>query len=202
MIKKALLISTTFIFLMSCATSKLTTEIDIKKLGNPPGTLKIADNLYFDQAEVRNIDYLEFLNWTKVVYGIDSYEYKTIFPDTNFWSQLNRNYISLDTNYLTNPEFRKCCVLGVSTQQAQKYSRWRSDRVMEFILIKYGILEHKYLKKGDSTFTIEKYFTGKCDNIKPGSNVLYYPEYKLLDSLENTKTGFKNYCTYKKWKMN
>ena len=199
MIKKSALLFLTLLFLLSCRTSKLTTEINISKLGNPPGTIEIADNLYLDQTDIRNVDYLEFLYWTKVLYGQDSYEYTSIYPDTSFWRQLNKSYTSLDSNYLTHPTFRHNCVLGVSNQQARKYSKWRSDRVMEFILIRYGILEYKTPKKGDSPFTIEKYFKGEYGNVKPSPNIPYYPEYKLLDTLENTKTGFKNYCTYKRF---
>jgi hypothetical protein len=198
--KKIILFYLAIIFLISCKTSK--NQVNLNTFENPPGTLKIADNLYFDQTEIRNIDYLEFLHWTKTVYGIQSIEYTSIYPDTSLWSQLNENYRTLDTNYLTHPIFRKLSVLGVSNQQAVKFAAWRSDRVMEFMLIRDGILKHKILQKGDSPFTIEKYFTGKYDNIKPSHDFQYYPQYMLLDSLENTKTGFKNYCTYKKWGEN
>ncbi|OFY84818.1 MAG: hypothetical protein A3F72_19460 [Bacteroidetes bacterium RIFCSPLOWO2_12_FULL_35_15] len=198
--KKILFYLSTLLFLLSCSTAKLTTEITTQNLGNPPETQKIADNLYIDQMEIRNIDYLEFLHWVKSVYGNSSMEYKSIYPDTNIWSDLNPNYASLDTNYLNHPIFRKLAVLGVTNKQAQQYVKWRSDRVMEFILIKYGVLKYQQKVTKDSIFTIEKYFAGQYNNIKPNPYLIYFPEYKLLDSTEDTRMGFKNICTYKKWK--
>lgn len=187
--------------MFSCATRKLTTEVTIENIGNPPGTQKIAGNLYIDQMEIRNIDYLEFLHWLKSVYGSSSAEYKLVYPDTNIWSSLNSNYASLDTNYLNHPKFRTLSVLGVTNKQAQQFVKWRSDRVMEFILIKNGVLKYKQKVSKDSVFTIEKYFTGQYKNVTPNSYLIYYPEYKLLDSTENTRMGFKNICTYKKWEL-
>jgi hypothetical protein len=54
--KKLIILS--FIFLLSCNTGKLTAEITIQKLGPPSGTKKIADNIFYDESNVRNIDYL------------------------------------------------------------------------------------------------------------------------------------------------
>ena len=191
---------TVLMLFISCTTVKLTSEITADNLGNPPGTIKIAADLYLDQSEVRNMDYLEFLYWTKNIYGINSLEYKSIIPDAGIWKKINSNYASLDSNYLTHPDYSHFPVLGVSNQQARQFTKWRSDRVMEFTLIKYGVLDWNTKTTPGSEFTIEKYFTGMYKQIKPNPHLLIYPEYKLLDPEENTTTGFKNICTYKKWK--
>jgi hypothetical protein len=72
---------------------------------------------------------------------------------------------------------------------------------MEFILIRYGVLKYQQNVSKDSIFTIEKYFSGQYNNIEPNPYLIYFPEYKLLDSTEDTRMGFKNICTYKKWKL-
>ena len=199
--KRTLLFNlTTAILFISCSTVKLSTEITCKQLGCPPGTKLIADNLYYDQDDVRNLDYLEFLHWTKIIYGANSNEYRTILPDTNQWKKISGKSTSLDTFYLKHPAYREFPVLGVSSKQAVKFSKWRSDRVMEYTLIKYGILNYKPVIPKDSIFTIEKYFAGQYYNVKPNPNILFYPEYGTLDSISNTNTGFRNICTYKKWK--
>lgn len=198
MTKTILLYLTIILFLFSCAASRHTSETAFK-VEVPPGTQKIADNLYFDQAEIRNLDYLEFLHWTRKVYGENSKEYLSVYPDTTVWSTLTKNYISLDTNYLKHPTYRKLSVLGVSNKQAHEFCKWRSDRVMEFTLIKHKVIKYDPLVEKDSIFTIEKYFSGSYRQIKPDHKYVYYPEYRLLDSTSNTRSGFKNICTYKKW---
>jgi hypothetical protein len=200
--KQISLYLSTLLLLFSCGTAKLTTIVAFENLDIPPGTQKITDNLYIDQMEIRNIDYLEFLHWMKGVYGSSSEEYKSVYPDTNIWSGLNSNYASLDTFYLNHPTFRKLSVLGVTNKQAQQFVKWRSDRVMEFILIRDGVLKHQQKVSKDSIFTIEKYFTGQYKNITPNPYLIYYPEYTLLDSTEDTRMGFKNICTYRKWELN
>lgn len=201
MVKNVFLIALTYLLLISCSTSKPVLINDLDKLDVPPGTTKIGNNLYYDLTEIRNVDYLEFLHWTKRIFGENSEEFKSIYPDTSLWGKLDTKYSNLDTIYLTHPVFRKLSVLGVSNDQAKKFSKWRSDRVMEFILIKNGVLKYKVPEKDEPIFTIEKYFSGNFRNTKPDPNIIYYPEYRLLDSLENTKTGFKNYCVYKKWNI-
>jgi hypothetical protein len=193
---KLLIISLPFFF--SCSVSKeqtLTPEL----LGTPPGTEKLSDNLYLDKAEIRNVDYLEFLHWTKAAYGSHSSEYTSILPDTNFWSKMNPELIRLDSNYLRHPAYRSFSVMGVSNEQAKKFTSWRADRVMEFILIKNGILEHTTITRDTELFTIKKYFSGEFSKAKPDKFIPFYPDYRLIDSTDNTRVGFKNICTYKKW---
>jgi hypothetical protein len=198
--KTILLYLSIILFLFSCVSgkksSKTTFILDI-----PPGTQKIADNLYIDQTEIRNVDYLEFLHWTKKVYGESSAEYLSIYPDTTVWSSVSNNYTSLDTYYLKHPTSRKLSVLGVSNKQAKEFAKWRSDRVMEFILIRDKIIKYDPMITKDSFFTIEKYYSGQYKNVKPSPDYLDYPEYRLLDPAQNTFTGFKTICTYKKWEF-
>ena len=186
-------------FLLLSVTKKFS-EITIQKMSNPPGTLKVAENLYLDKTDICNVHYREFLYWMKNVYGINSTEYKAVLPDTTKWSSLKDTYASLDKSYLRQPSYNFFPVIGVSNKQALQYSKWRSDRVMEMTLIEHRIIKAKSSPiPKDSVFTIEKYFNGQYYNIKPSPNLLFYPDYRLLDSTINTSNGFRNVCTYKKW---
>ncbi|MBL7888749.1 MAG: hypothetical protein JNL24_04320 [Bacteroidia bacterium] len=191
-----------FSLFICCKNSHLASSVSLSSLNPPAGTIKIGENFYLDKSSIRNIDYLEFLHWTKAVYGENSNEYKFIYPDTTFLSFSNKENKPLNGSLFTNPEFRLLDVLGVNTEQAVLFSKWRSDRVMEFLLIKHGIIKYNPNPKPDSFFTIQKYFTGQYNNTTPSAEILYYPEYRLLDSLSNTKLGFKNCCTFKKWETN
>jgi formylglycine-generating enzyme len=135
--------------------------------------------------------------WMKRAYGVNSNEYKSILPDSNQWLKLNIDYSTLDTCYFKHKEFRGYPVIGVSNEQAKKYSKWRSDRVMSYMLVAHGIIKLKTDIK-DSLFTTEKYFAGNYYSIKPNSYFSIYPVYSLPDSTINTTTGFRNICTYKK----
>jgi hypothetical protein len=136
----------------------------------------------------------------KKTYGANSQEYNSIVPDTTLFKKLNNDNSVLGDNYFRIPKFQEMPVIGVSTNQAKQYTKWRSDRVMELTLVKYGIIKLNMSTPKDSVFTIEKYFSGQYYNIKPNPYLLYYPEYQLLDSTVNTIAGFRNVCTYKKWK--
>lgn len=173
--------------LLSCKTVKLNHELDISKYPSPSGTVKISDNCYLDQTEISNFSYLEFMWWTYWSYG--KTEVEAILPDTLCWIRLPD--VKCPTckveYYLRHPAYWHYPVVGVSYQQALKFCKWRSDRVMEYILIKYGIIPHIPNPKNDSIFSIENYFTGKYF-IKPSSYIRYYPEYSLPDSITYMKS--------------
>lgn len=197
---KNYILLTLVIFLISCSTTKLTSEINIEKLGNPPGTEQITENVYLDKNNISNVSYREFLFWMNKTYGANSQEYNTVVPDTTIFRKLNNNNSVLGDNYFRHLKFKDSPVMGVSINQAKQYSNWRSDRVMEWTLVKYGIIKMNNNAPKDSIFTIDKYFTGRYYNINPSPYLLYYPEYLLIDSTANTVAGFRNICTYKKWK--
>lgn len=162
-------------------------EFSIDRLASPPGTIKMSSNLYIDRTEVRNLDYCEFIHWTKKVFGINSNEYISILPDTTVWKTLGKQYEKLSKFYLNDPYFRNYPVVGISFSQAQKFTKWRSDRVMEFTLIRDGIFKHNPMPTKDSFFTIEKYFNGKYGKVGEIDQLQYYPSYSLPDSLTYLK---------------
>jgi len=149
----------------------------------PPGTIEISDNLFFDKTEITNFGWVEYLFWMESVYGKNGDSYIEALPDTNVWSELNVNYSSLDTFYLRHPAYYNFPVVGISYEQAIQYSQWRSDRLMELQLIRYGKIPFtKPTNSKDSTFTIKKYLDGQFLGFKPSEDSLFYPQYSLPDS--------------------
>jgi hypothetical protein len=179
---KTIILTILILILCGCKTVKLPADLTIRNAPIPPGTIKISNNLYFDRTEISNLSYLEFMFWTEKVFGKNSKEFISILPDTNVWSKLNIDFASLDTFYLRHPAYFDYPVVGVSYNQATAYSNWRSDRVMEYLLIKKEIIPYRPIVQKDSVFTIDKYFQGLYYGIKPNEHFLIYPYYSLPDS--------------------
>lgn len=152
------------------------------KMPVPAGTVCIGKNLFIDEAEVSNFSYNEFVWWVKYTYGAESEEYKKVCPDQTVWADLGRSYFSLIAYYLTHPAYRDYPAVGVSYDQAKLFCKWRSDRVMEYILISEGVIDHRSSPTPDSCFTIERYFIGQYPLKKARPHIIYYPEYTLPDS--------------------
>jgi len=176
----------------------------------PPDGVKIADNLYYDQDEVTNSNWREFMYWTGRVFGTNSSEYKSTFPDTLVWrdslilKEKSNCLKELTLYYLHHPAYSDCPVVGISQQQAEAFTKWRSDRVMEYILVRNKEIKWDSSPKRETYFSIEKYYSGKYNGIKPKERFMYYPDYRLPtvnewkkavmydDSIKVTKPGKQN----------
>jgi len=157
-------------------------DLTLNDLDVPPGSIKLGNNFYIDKNEVRNLDYLEFMHWVKKVFGETSPEYKHILPDTSSWKKLGAYYTIFSSVYMEHPAFRHSPIVGVSYAQAKEFCKWRSDRVMEFLLIRDRVIKHDPLPTKENYFTIEKYFSGSYKNIHPNPAKPYYPVFELPDS--------------------
>ncbi|MCW3070791.1 MAG: gliding motility-associated lipoprotein GldJ [Bacteroidetes bacterium] len=157
-------------------------KLTVDDMGLPPGSIRLSSNFYIDKNEVRNLDYLEFMHWVKKVFGEASPEYKSILPDTSSWKKLGPYYNIFSSVYLVHPAFRHAPVVGVSYAQAKEFCKWRSDRVMEFLLIRERVVKHDPFPTKENYFTIEKYFSGHYKNISPNPARPYYPVFELPDS--------------------
>lgn len=182
MLKGIVLLILSLQFLVACGVMRPSGSKKVE-YPTPPGTIEIAENLYFDETEITNFHYLELLFWISRAYGTYSKEYQTALPDTNVWLQLDSSYLPMKDFYLRHPAYRDYPVVGVSYEQAHYYCKWRSDRVMEYLLIKYDVIPFRPNAPGDSVFTIEKYFTGQYYNTVPDRRLMSYPEYSLPDSV-------------------
>lgn len=167
----------------ACGSLRKNEGFTVENAPTPPGTVEISDNLYFDYTEATNFNYLEFLYWTDRTYGgRQTPEYLSIVPDSTVWTDVGSGYQGLDDFYLRHPAYRDYPVVGVSYEQALAFCKWRSDRVMEYLLIKNEVFPFIPVSNPDSVFTIEKYFTGNYLNIQPDPRFYIYPEYSLPDS--------------------
>lgn len=138
----------------------------------PPNCIKVDENLFVDRTEITNFHWLEYLYWTKRIYGKKSEEYIAALPDTNVWSALDSTYISLDTNYLRHPAYRDYPLVGISHQQAIDFGKWREERVMEYLLIANNFIDRNRSNNIDSVFSVEKLLSGN------------YPVKRSIDELQ------------------
>lgn len=127
---KQLLFFLVCLFLFSCKPKyDVVRKVDKQFRNPPPGTVWLKDSIFIDQTEVRNLDYLEYLNWLK---ENDSINYSLAVPDTLVWRDAlsyNEPYVRY---YLTHPAYRNYPVVGVSYEQAVNYCKWRTEIVKYF----------------------------------------------------------------------
>jgi len=123
-----------------------------------------VSTFFMDQTEISNEDYLFYLDWTKLSYG-ESYPevFVGALPDTLVWRDelsFNEPYVQ---NYLRHPATKDHPVVGVSWTQAREYSRWRTDRTNEAILIDKGILNPSPAARDDGVFVTDSYMDGQYE---------------------------------------
>lgn len=140
--------------LVACSFKKeiIDKESDHKKSKIiPPGTVWLIDNLYIDDCEITNNDYLEFISFYEFRFGKNSEKLKQIIPDidTNFYNSIVlkdtinnpriednsivvTKYISNSWKnnasglYLYHPAYRDYPVTNISYEQAIEYCNFRT----------------------------------------------------------------------------
>lgn len=125
-----------------------------------------VSSFYMDQAEIRNLDWLEYLHWLGRVFIPADLQsvYNEALPDTTVWrKRLSYNEPMVDY-YLRSMQFRYYPVVGISWNQATKYCVWRTDRVNEDILIKQGYINMTNEPTAEGYFSTDAY--------------LIYPDYE------------------------
>ncbi len=193
-------------FFVACSNRGPVKWIDFEKfkIETPPGVALIADNFYCDETEVSNISYREYLYWIEKIYGDTSIEYRNACPDTSVWTNEDSCLHFNVDYYLRHPRSRNYPVVGISQQQAEAFSNWRSDRVLELLLVRDGFMKWDGAQTKDNFFSREKYFRGEYQNIQPILD--FYPNYRLpsleeraiiLKYNENLATAYFEKCKYK-----
>ncbi|MFN5919991.1 MAG: SUMF1/EgtB/PvdO family nonheme iron enzyme, partial [Bacteroidota bacterium] len=139
-------------------------------------------SFYMDETEVSNFHYLEYLYWLLRVHVTNPQIYIGALPDTLVW----RNKLSYNEPhvlyYLRHPAYRDYPVVGVSWLQAVEYTKWRTDRVNEMILVREGLVNLDVKKSvDDNNFNTEAYLLGLyTPNIKKQLKD-YHPDGKKRD---------------------
>lgn len=129
------------------------------KWDNMPRRVTVA-SFYMDETEVSNQMYREYIYWLARVYPNDREKMNAALPDTLQWRDplaYNEPYIQ---NYFRHPAYSDYPVVGVSWNQANAYSSWRTDRVNELRLINAGIIEYDPNQSGENVFTTDTYLAG------------------------------------------
>jgi hypothetical protein len=140
-IKPTIILSILTVLILSCSISEKLTDSNYHLVKTPPSGVKVADNFFCDRAEMDNIGWREYIFWTKRTFGDNSPEYFATLPDTLVWRE---NYSCLESfvdYYLKHPAYTWFPVVGVTQQQAIDYSKWRSDRWFEKLLIDMNKIE-------------------------------------------------------------
>lgn len=108
---------------------------------NKPRRITVS-SFYMDQYEIRNIDWREYTNWMKIVFGKTAPKLvEKSLPNYKIWREelaYNEPYLE---NYFTHPAFDQYPIVGVTWEQAMDYCTWRTDRVNEKALIDAGIIK-------------------------------------------------------------
>ncbi len=126
-----------------------------------------VSSFYMDETEIRNLDYLEYLHWTNLIFrDTNPQKYRDALPDTLVWRDplaYNEPFVE---NYLRHPAYRDYPVVGVSWLQASDYARWRTDRVNEMLLVREGILEWNLAdQEGADHFRTQAYLAGEYEGL-------------------------------------
>lgn len=172
-------ISVSIILLTACLVSKRVTIDNFHVNETPPNGIEISDNFYCDQTEMTNIGWMEYIYWNKEIYGSQSMEYISSLPDTLVWLEIDScRYPNVDY-YLKHPAYRNYPVVGITQKQAIEFSKWRSDRVFEDLLIRFKIIKYIPFQTKENYFTIEKYLNGELKYVISDKKVNYYPKFRL-----------------------
>lgn len=103
----------------------------------PPGTIRLAENLFVDESEVANIHWLEYLQ--RIRLDSSTAFYRSQLPDSTTWTILTATPPPDATSgpsteyYFRYPGFRYYPAVGISYEQAAAYCKWRSATVNELL---------------------------------------------------------------------
>lgn len=140
------------------------TDADVTKEWHSVPRRLTVSSFYMDITEISNLQYNEYLYWTKRTFYADFPEiYKRALPDTLVWRQklsYNEPFVEL---YLRHPAYSSYPVVGVNWIQANEFCQWRTDRVNEMILQRDGFLEVNVNAINEDNFNTDAYIVGQYE---------------------------------------
>lgn len=179
--KTKLILGTTSLLVMlsACLTLKRVNLDNYQIRLTPPNGVRISDQLFCDQTEISNFFWLEYMWWNERIFGRDSPEYLATCPGGSVSQMVDDCHAVCDMSYL-NMAYQNHPVIGVTQAQAEAFSKWRSDRVFELVLVRLGAISYLYPERGNTDyFTTAKYFNGELTQVISDHKVYYYPEFRL-----------------------
>lgn len=147
---------------------------------------KIAPNVFVDDKEISNLDWMEYVFWLGLVYGKESSEYKSSLPDQSIIAQQLPD--SMANNYYGHPANRNFPVLGISYEQAKAYCAWRTDRVAEYMLVRMKFIKWNSNQTPDNYFSLSTYQAPKG---------LQFLIFSLSSETVETRYGFRCFAQWK-----
>lgn len=141
----------------------------------PPGTVRLKDKLYIDCGPIRNIDYLEFLNFSKTAnwekffakenlipaFGLKWDSLAVLLHDYPSDSKFLKQFVPADsvieiyskdimTKKTVNPfrykDLNNYPIVNISYEQAMKFCEWRSKMVSVYMAIDSKTAEEREKK--------------------------------------------------------
>jgi formylglycine-generating enzyme required for sulfatase activity len=112
-----------------------------KGMIGPPATLHLQGNLYMDENELTNIDWQEYVYWTK---KYEPEKSASVLQDTSVW--YNNPFLNI---YHKHPSYNTYPVVGITYEQAKDYCKWRSKVVNEMMALnpngkkKFGTIRYR-----------------------------------------------------------
>jgi sulfatase modifying factor 1 len=153
-------------------------------------------SFYIDATEVWNQHYREFVGWMQK--HEPNIALAMILPDTTVWKRYIEGEVGskLSKDYFRNTAFDYHPVVGVNWEQAQMFSRWRTDRVNQAILEKKNLWT-EVLKKKNPAFYSDLYLAGEYGAVENSSFNILLPNYRLASEgeWEMAGWGFPNSMT-------
>lgn len=174
-----------------------------------------VSSFYMDEYEIRNVDWREYSNWMKVVFGRTAPRLVTrTQPDFKVWREelaYNEPYLE---NYFTHPAFDQYPVVGVTWEQAMDYCTWRTDRVNELALVDAGAITPPDFSKlqrmtdhdsiaNSFVFNTQKYLSERTYNPTPGNKPLndLYGKPRKVDMSDGILVGEFRLPTEAEWEF-
>src|SRR5688572_17286278 len=103
------------------------------------GCIRITSDFYIDQHEITTFNWREYMYWTARVFGEDSPEFAACKPDAAALQSLYQVWDFEAEHFGTGLQVYP--MVGISQAQAEAFSKWRSDRVFEYLLIRHKIID-------------------------------------------------------------
>lgn len=133
----------------------------------PISTVQVDSNFYVDRIETTNRDWKEYQCWVTDQFGEDSEEYQQTLLDTTIWLKMGEVCSGLISDYHSKWYFDEYPLVGVTYEQAQAYTRWKTERVAVVLLLHTGVFGKREARDCAEAFTIEDYLLGNYKGMAP-----------------------------------